>query len=54
MVDHPLIAEDLREYITSHMIEYTLNKGLNDVLSTLPQDPFSAMAASLIDVSQMS
>ena len=51
MVDHPLIADDLKSYISNHQIEITLNKGLNDVLSSLPQDPFSTMAASLIDVS---
>lgn len=51
MVDHPLIADDLRKYITVHQIESTLNKSLNDVLASLPQDPFSSMAASLIDVS---
>ena len=51
MVDHPLIADDLRSYITNHQIENTLNIGLNEVLSNLPQDPFSSMAASLIDVS---
>lgn len=51
MVDHPLIAEDLRRYIQSNQIEETLNRALNDVISSLPQDPFSQMAVTLIDVS---
>ena len=36
MVDHPLIADDLREYITNHQIETSLNRGLNRVLADLP------------------
>ena len=51
MVDHPLVADDLRQYIQRNKIEETLNEGLNEVLSTLPQDPFSQLAATLIDVS---
>ena len=51
MVDHPLVADDLRQYIQRHKIEDSLNVGLNEVLSTLPQDPFSVLAATLIDVS---
>ena len=51
MVDHPLIADDLRLYIQNNQIEETLNRGLNEVLAQLPQDPFSQMAATLIDVS---
>ena len=54
MVDHPLIADDLRRYIQSNQIEETLNRGLNEVLAQLPQDPFSQMAAILIDVRQHS
>ena len=51
MVDHPLVADDLRRYIQRNKIEETLNQGLNEVLATLPQDPFSQLAATLIDVS---
>ena len=51
MVDHPLIANDLRNYIKRHHIESNLNRGLNNVLALLPQDPFSQMACTLIDVS---
>ena len=51
MVDHPLVADDLRRYIQRNKIEETLNQGLNEVLSSLPQDPFSQLAATLIDVS---
>ena len=51
MVDHPLVADDLRRYIQRNKIEETLNQGLNEVLNTLPQDPFSQLAATLIDVS---
>ena len=50
MVDHPLVAEDLRRYIQNNQIEENLNKGLNDVLASMPQDPFSSMASTLIDV----
>ena len=53
MVDHPLVADDLRQYIQRNKIEETLNEGLNEVLSTLPQDPFSQLAATLIDVSTL-
>jgi len=49
MVDHPLIAADMRRYIQSNKIEETLNRGLNDVMQTLPQDPYSVMAVTLID-----
>ena len=52
MVDHPLIADDLRRYIQKNKIEETLNQGLNEVLASLPQDPFSQLAATLIDVSK--
>ena len=41
MVDHPLVADDLRHYIVKNKIEQTLNVGLKEVLSSLPQDPFS-------------
>ena len=51
MVDHPLVADDLRRYIQFHKIEESLNIGLNEVLEKLPQDPFSELAATLIDVS---
>ena len=51
MVDHPLVADDLRQYIQRHKIEETLNHGLNEVLEKLPQDPFSELAACLMDVS---
>ena len=51
MVDHPLVADDLRRYIQRNKIEETLNQGLNEVLASLPQDPFSQLAATLIDVS---
>ena len=51
MVDHPLVADELRRYIQRHKIEESLNIGLNEVLEKLPQDPFSELAASLIDVS---
>ena len=54
MVDHPLVADDLRRYIQRNKIEETLNQGLNEVLNTLPQDPFSQLAATLIDVSFIS
>ena len=50
MVDHPLVADDLRKYIQRNKIEESLNEGLNHILETLPQDPFSILAASLIDV----
>ena len=50
MVDHPLVADDLRKYIQRNKIEESLNEGLNLILETLPQDPFSILAASLIDV----
>ena len=50
MVDHPLVADNLRRYIQRHKIEESLNIGLNEVLEKLPQDPFSELAASLIDV----
>ena len=36
MVDHPLVADDLRKYIQRNKIEETLNVGLNVVLETLP------------------
>ena len=29
MVDHPLVADELRRYIQRHKIEETLNIGLN-------------------------
>jgi hypothetical protein len=41
MVDHPLIADDLRRYIQTNQIEETLNRALNNVISTMPQDPFA-------------
>ena len=53
MVDHPLIADELRRYIQRHKIEESLNIALNEVLEKLPQDPFSELAASLIDVSKL-
>jgi len=51
MVDHPLVADNMRRYIQHNKIEESLNDGLNLVLATLPQDPFSQLAAALIDVS---
>ena len=39
MVDHPLVADNMRRYIQHHKIEESLNDGLNQVLATLPQDP---------------
>jgi len=41
MVDHPLVNDSLRKYIQRNKIEETLNQGLNEVLDSLPQDPFS-------------
>ena len=49
MSDHPLIPSKVRTYMEQHQIEQGLNRSLNVVLSTLPQDPFSAMAVTLID-----
>ena len=51
MVDHPLVADDLRRYIQGHKIEESLNIGLNVVCMKLPQCPFAELAATLIDVS---
>jgi hypothetical protein len=53
MVDHPLIPTDLRQYIQQNKIEETLNIGLNKVLASFPSEPFSILAATLIDVSWM-
>ena len=50
MTDHPLIPHDVRAYIEKHQIESGLNKALNVVLQSLPQDPFSSMAVTLIDM----
>ena len=52
MVDHPLVADDMRRYIQRNKIEESLDVGLNEVLNTMPQDPFSQLAATLIDVSR--
>ena len=49
MTDHPLVPHDIRAYMEKHQIEAGVNRALNTVLATLPQDPFSAMAVSLID-----
>lgn len=54
MTDHPLVKQDIRQYMEKHQIEQGLNKALNVVLSTLPQDPFSSMAVSLIDSNESS
>ena len=50
MTDHPLIPHDIRAYIEKYQIESGLNKALNIVLHSLPQDPFSSMAVTLIDM----
>jgi len=51
MVDHPLVSTEMRQYIQKNKIEELLNTGLNLVLTDLPQDPFSTMARTLIEVS---
>ena len=53
MTDHPLIPQEIRAYMEQHQLELNLNKALNKVLSTLPQDPFSTMAVSLIDANEV-
>ena len=49
MTDHPLIPQEIRAYMEQHQLEGSLNRALNAVLSTMPQDPFSTLAVSLID-----
>jgi hypothetical protein len=49
MTDHPLVPQHIRSYMENHQIEANLNRALNSVLSTQPQDPFSSMAVSLIE-----
>jgi len=53
MTDHPLIPSEIRAYMDQHQLEANLNKALNTVLATLPQDPFSTMAVSLIDSNEV-
>ena len=50
MTDHPLVSYELRQYIQTNQIEDLLNTGLNLVMETLPSDPYSTMAATLIKV----
>ena len=50
MVDHPLVSNEMRQYIQKNKIEELLNQGLNIVMSQLPQDPYSTMATTLINV----
>jgi uncharacterized protein YegL len=50
MTDHPLVSYELRQYIQKNQIEELLNTGLNLVMETLPSDPYSTMAATLIKV----
>ena len=50
MVDHPLIAQDVRKYMDEHQIEQGLNKALNRVLRDMPYEPFSTMAVTLLDL----
>jgi len=52
MVDHPLVSTQLRQYIQKNKIEELMNEGLNIVMAQLPQDPYSTMATTLINVSQ--
>lgn len=52
MSDHPLVPSDVQSYIKQHLIEDSLNLGLNSVLGLRPADPLSAMAVFLIDVSR--
>ena len=49
MTDHPLVKQEIRQYMETHQIEQGLNRAINSVLSTMPQDPFSTMAVSLLD-----
>jgi uncharacterized protein YegL len=49
-VDHPLVSNELRQYIQKNKIEDLLNQGLNTVMTSLPQDPYSVMAVTLIEV----
>ena len=51
MVDHPLVSTQLRQYIQKNKIEELMNEGLNIVMAQLPQDPYSTMATTLINVS---
>lgn len=50
MTDHPLIPQVVRSYMEKHQIEPGLNKALNTVLKSMPQDPFSTMAVELLDI----
>lgn len=52
MVDHPLVANDIRSYINTNKLEETLNHCLNKVLETLPHEPISKFYAHLIEVMQ--
>ena len=49
MTDHPLVKQEIRQYMEKHQIEQGLNKAINQVLSTMPQDPFSTMAVTLLE-----
>lgn len=54
MTDHPLVPPNIRAYMEKHEIENSLKTAINDVLRTMPQDPFSLMAVSLIDSKEQS
>jgi hypothetical protein len=49
MTDHPLVPQDIKDYMKKHSIEENLNIALNHVLFEMPQDPFSSMAVKLIE-----
>lgn len=52
MTDHPLIPEQIQEYMQTQGLEAFINKGINKVIREMPADALSSLACYLIENAQ--
>ena len=50
MEDSPMISPTIKEYASKYKIEKVLNNMINDILTTLPEEPFSEMSSMIKEV----
>ena len=50
MEDSTMISPTIKEYASKFKIEKVLNNMINDILTTLPEEPFSEMSSIIKEV----
>lgn len=50
MEDSPMISPTIKEYASKFKIEKVLNNMINEILTTLPEEPFSEMSTIIKEV----